>query len=184
MTTGAVDQFHYSRDGQPAGPVTKRVLLQMIATGKLRASDLIYDERAKQWRRVFEHPEFVEDDAPIEAPPVAASKASHEHRVAGASAVLPGQYAVYKAYKPVEKHDGKARAAYLCGLIGIIVLPLGLIAAYLGADALAGINRTGNTAGKKDAMTGLVLGIAELVAAAGLIIWWSTQYSFIDLVNR
>lgn len=180
MTLGASDQFHFSQNGQPAGPVSKRVLLQMIATGKLRASDLVFDNQSKEWRRVFEHPELSDEDPVPEPAPVVKAAAPR----GGTSALLPGQYPVYKPFKPKEKFEGKARIAMICGMIGIVVLPLGLFAAYIGADALAGMNRSGNQAGRKDAMTGLVLGIAELVAVIGLSIWWSTQYSFIDLMNR
>jgi F0F1-type ATP synthase membrane subunit c/vacuolar-type H+-ATPase subunit K len=100
------------------------------------------------------------------------------------TSVLPGQYAVYKPFKPKEEFESKAKLAWAFGMIGIIILPLGMIAAYIGADAMAGMNRTGNQKGRNDAMVGLVLGVIEVVALIAVCIWYSRTHSFIKLLNR
>jgi F0F1-type ATP synthase membrane subunit c/vacuolar-type H+-ATPase subunit K len=100
------------------------------------------------------------------------------------TSVLPGQYSIYKPFRPKEQFEPKAKLAWAFAMMGIIILPLGLIAAYLGADALAGMNRTGNQKGRNDAMVGLVLGVIEVVAMVAVCIWYSETHSFIRLLNR
>jgi F0F1-type ATP synthase membrane subunit c/vacuolar-type H+-ATPase subunit K len=100
------------------------------------------------------------------------------------SSVLPGQYAVYKTFKPKEQFEPKAKIAWAFAMMGIIILPLGLIAAYIAADALAGMNRTGNQKGRNDAMVGLVVGVIEVVALIAVCIWYSETHSFIRWLNR
>jgi F0F1-type ATP synthase membrane subunit c/vacuolar-type H+-ATPase subunit K len=100
------------------------------------------------------------------------------------TSVLPGQYAIYKPFKPKEQFEQKAKIAWAAAMIGIIILPLGIIAAYIGADALAGMNRTGNQKGRNDAMVALVLGVIEVVALIGACLWYSETHSFIRLLNR
>jgi hypothetical protein len=100
------------------------------------------------------------------------------------TSVLPGQYAVYRPFKPHEQFDGKAKIAWALAMMGIIILPLGIFAAYTGADALAGMNRTGNQKGRNDAMVALVLGAIEVLATIGVCIWYSHTHSFIKLLSK
>jgi hypothetical protein len=100
------------------------------------------------------------------------------------TSVLPGQYAVYKPFKPHEQFDGKAKIAWAFAMMGILILPLGAFAAYIGADALAGMNRTGNQKGRNDAMVALVLGAIEVLALVGVCVWYSHTHSFIRLLSK
>jgi hypothetical protein len=100
------------------------------------------------------------------------------------SSVLPGQFPVYRTYKPRENFENKAKIAWAFAMMGIIILPLGVLAAYMGADALAGINRAGEQKGRSDAMTALVLGIIETLATIAACIWYSEAHSFIRLLSK
>jgi predicted RNA-binding Zn-ribbon protein involved in translation (DUF1610 family) len=72
-----------------------------------------------------------------------------------------------------QSYSGFAVTSMILGIIGIFIpcigALLGILATIFGGVALGGMNRSQNSDGKGMAITGLVLGILELI---GWILWW------------
>lgn len=100
------------------------------------------------------------------------------------NSVLPGQFPVYRTYKPKESFENRAKIAWALAMMGIIILPLGAIATYIAADALAGMSRTKDEKGKNDALVALTVGIIEVAATIAACLWYSNAHSFIRLLSK
>jgi len=110
--------------------------------------------------------------APGQVAPPAADRAdnpfappSDDDLPVGPAGGVYGQHVPYGAYGPppvwptLPPHDGLAVAALVCGIVGLVILPIPLsqIALGLGIASLVRINR-GTRRGKGLAVTGVVLG--------------------------
>ncbi len=100
------------------------------------------------------------------------------------TSILPGQFPVYRTYKPKDNFENKAKIAWSLAMMGIIILPLGAIATYIAADALAGMSRAKDEKGKNDALVALALGVIEVAATIAFCLWYSNAHSFIRLLSK
>jgi hypothetical protein len=91
-------------------------------------------------------------------------------RFAGPPAGAPPQSrrAPSVAQSSGQSDQAQARGAMICGLLGLLVfgIILGPIAIILALVALVGMNQSGNDAGRGMAVTGLVMGIIDLIGWA------------------
>lgn len=139
--------FYYSQRGASVGPVPSSVLTTLVQNGTLRANDMVWrdgDSSAVPARQV---PSLAHLFSMKYAQPVSRDNAGE------------------KSYR------GMATAAMVLSICGLFCFGMitGVLAIIFAGIALSGMSRTGNDDGKGMAITGLVLGIIDVV---GWVFWW------------
>ena len=71
-----VEMWYYSRDGEQFGPLAEEVMIQLIASGKIRPQDSIWKAGLADWVRADSITEFANDTAAALPPPVAHTQSS------------------------------------------------------------------------------------------------------------
>jgi hypothetical protein len=185
-------QWFYEQHGQRNGPVDTATLKRMAIDGQLDPNDLIWREGLAQWVRASTakglYPQPVEspdDDFTImPATPVAVARSvpppppSYDfqvlpHNAAPQQSVVIAQTLIHA---PAEtSHRGMAIAALVLSICGLFCFGFitGLLAVIFAAVALSGMGKTRNDDGKGMAITGLVLGIIDII---GWLIWLAVVF--------
>lgn len=83
-----------------------------------------------------------------------------------------------------ERTSGLSMAALICGIIGLFMNPMSVVAIILGALGLSETSKDPSLKGRGMAVAGIVLGIVAVIvwiivfAVAGSIFWWRRRYWF------
>ena len=149
----ALLQWYYSVNGNVDGPCSASDIKQLIAAGKFTLADYVSRvENPEDWRMAMEVAEF-KDIAKLDG--AFSGKRSYEKDPASSS----------------ENGYEFAAASMIIGLVGIILPPLGVFAVIFGGMAKSRMKRVEAPSGANMAMTGIVLGIIEIVLSIVLAVW-------------
>lgn len=136
-------QWYSGRDGQQYGPFDDNQIRSMIAEGRVLPTDLVWHEGLAQWTAASN----VRELYPAGAPP------------------QPIQPQVFGYAPVVEEFRGKAQTAMILSFCGLLCFGpiIGTIAIVFASIAMSGMKRTGNYNGHGMAVTGLIIGIVDVV---------------------
>jgi hypothetical protein len=152
------------RGGQQLGPFTEAEVRAQLAAGTLSPGDLVWWEGQGNWVALAQSP-------------YATTAASSGSAVPPVSPIpAPGV-----AYSVEASTSGLAIGALVCGIIGVLLSPLGIVAVILGHQGLSQTKRNPALKGGGMALAGLVLGYIELalmmisIVAIGVLIALGNQ---------
>lgn len=143
-------QWHYSQSGERRGPVSQGDLEQLIRSGLVRSSDMVWTEGLNSWTAVSAMPSLV--------------PALHH---------IPNSMRLDSTQRIEIHHDAPrtsslAVASLVLGLLGCTIIPLlgSLLAVLFGHGALREVDRSGGkVTGSALAVAGMVLGYLVLIPA-------------------
>ena len=130
------------------------VIHQMLGSGQLNPTDLVWSEGMPQWIPAANIPPA---GSPMAAPQSPAPVGYYNPRAAGSGA----------------SSKGKAIGALTCGIVSLFVCGMitGIIAVKLGADALKEMDSSKNYEGQGMAKAGKVLGIIGIIGWVIVIVF-------------
>ncbi len=144
-------QWHYSQSGERRGPVSQSELEQLIRSGLVRSSDMVWTEGLNSWTAVSAMPSLI--------PSLHYS---------------PNSVRLDNTQRIEIRHDAPrtsslAVASLVLGLLGCTIIPLlgSLLAVLFGHGALREVDGSGGkVTGSALAVAGMVLGYLVLIPAA------------------
>jgi len=152
-------QWFYAKAGQQLGPVAREQLTQLLVSGQLSDSDLIWAEGMTDWKPAGQFP-GLKPAMPMPAPlPVAAAQ---PYPPAQGYAVRPhnAQYGGQQITYPTgASYNGLAIAGFILALIPSLPTIVGLILCLV---ALSGMKSSGNREGHGLAKAGVIISIVYL----------------------
>jgi hypothetical protein len=172
------EQWFYSREGQPKGPLTFAEIVALAQAGEIAPTELVWQEGTPDWRRAADVPGLFAPAAatsamplPLPPRPVGAPPQGLQY----AQPVAPLYYS-----GGGHSYASEARTAMIISIIGIfcVGIVLGPIGFALGYGARKNMRISGNLEGEGMAIAAMViggiimglaaLGILFLIAAAAL----------------
>ena len=148
-------QWFYVSGGEEVGPVSLGVVRDLVLTGRIQASSMVWREGMERWAQLGTTPEFRSMPMAATSQPTAAQ---HYGDLTGSG----------------KKRSGLAVASLVCSLVGVLLVgvvlgPLGII---LGGVAISNVNQNPRGYGGKGmALAGLIIGIVDTFLGILSLIW-------------
>jgi len=163
--------WYYATDGRQQGPVSTDALRDLLASGKLKASDLVWCEGMADWSAAASVAALVPAvlpppmvAVPVSPPPPATYGAAPDPRAYGAR---PIPY-----YPSGQSYNALAIVGFVLALT-----PLGLIGLILSLIALNGMKNSGNYEGHGLAKAGMIIPLVCMSAALIFGCLWFTLFA-------
>jgi len=150
------EQWFYSRDGQPRGPLTFAEVVALAQAGELAPTELVWQEGTPDWRPAAEVPGLFASAQPL-PPPLTTPPTGGAPPIGlpYAQPVAPNYYA-----SGGQSYASDARTAMIISIIGIfcVGIILGPIGFALGYGARKNMRISGNMEGEGMAIAAMVIG--------------------------
>jgi len=153
-------QWFYVSGGEQVGPVSFAVVRDLVRTGHLQASSMVWREGMDRWIQLGATPEYCAMPAAPMAQPPAVQQ-------------WPAQHQGYLMARE-RKRSGLAVASLVCSLVGVLLfgVVLGLLGIIFGGVAISKVKQNPQAyAGKGMAVAGLIIGIVDMVLGVFWIMW-------------
>jgi hypothetical protein len=161
-TPPAVDRYYYQQGAATVGPVPVGILKALAENGTLEDQDMVWAEGENTATRAGELPSLI--------PLFHADRGeSLEQAVLTTRRSVPpgGAYSMHAqpARSSGQSYRGMAMTAMILAICGLFLFGFitGVLAIIFAGIALSGMGRTANEDGKGMAITGLVLGIIDVI---------------------
>jgi hypothetical protein len=176
--------WYYAKGNQQYGPVAGAAVRNMLVSGELAPTDLVWTTGMGQWEEARRVPGLVPEVAPAAAPTAGSQQGWQQQQQQAPPPPPPphwGQQPRYGqpgpgGYPPAppyaESQHGKAVGAFVCSLLSVLCaaggvgLFLGIIGMALASNAKRNMLRTGNFEGRGFAKAAFVLGIIGICLSA------------------
>lgn len=183
------EEWFFSQNGQQMGPVEFGQLQQIAMNRQLQPSDLVWKQGMPNWAPAQTIPGIFQVAAPPPPPPppqqpvypqtpLPQPPGGYAQPGYGGQPNYPQQPGTL-GYQPqyVQADMGvyyrKARTSMILALVGLLLFGFGIITGILAivyaSQAMSGMSRTGDQRGKGMAITGLVIGIIDILAWCGYL---------------
>jgi hypothetical protein len=166
--------WFYARNNQQQGPVALAALQDLVRTGQLQASDLVWREGMPNWLPAAQVPDLFAGQARV--PPPAAPQTGWQPQ-APAPYPQPGVGTPYYGGGPGyasagKSYNGMAVTSFVLSLVGLLFcgVILGIVAIILGVVAMNGMKASGNPQGRGLSIAGIIIGVIDIVAGIVIVI--------------
>lgn len=181
-------EWFYAQNNQQQGPVALAGLQDLLRTGQLQPTDLVWRAGMPNWVPAAEVPEVTATPHAPAAPAAAPQAGNWQQPQAPyppqpqayyAAPGTPGGYVdpSYAYGSAGKSYNGMAITSFVLSLVGLIAcgVVLGVVAIVLGGLALNGMKASGNNEGRGLSIAGIVIGVIDIIAGALIVLYFIGQ---------
>ncbi len=177
MNESASQSWYYAKGNQQFGPVPHATVRQLLATGELAPTDLVWTTGMAEWAEARTVDSLTPEPVRAPEPPPAQSTPPPVPPPSWGQPPPPprpgpfGQHPGYPSPFGARSQHGRATGAFVCGLLSLVCSPagigliLGIVAMIMASNATSEMARTNNFEGRGLAKAGFILGIIGIVSS-------------------